>query len=265
MFERPNDERGFIHKRLFGAAKAFIGSGFNPLAAARGFATAGRGRKPGGQQRPAVQPFAAVSPARPVAPRTLTARPSEFSAAEKQLGTAVKFGASTMPVSRAAPDDGGCIFPLRRDPRTGKCKVFLGEQSGRDDRLPADRPARERKTMAVLDQPIGDAVMGRYGAGEVPGNMVVDRAVCRSGMHLGNDGICYNKGVLNNKQRQWPKGHKPLLTGGEMKAITIAATAGRRLSTATKRLQSIGLMKKPVRRTALPRHQHAKQIAAVSV
>ncbi len=106
--------------------------------------------------------------------------------------------------------------------------------------------------------------MGRYGAGMVPGSMIIDRAVCLPGMQLGNDGICYNKGQITNKQRQWPKGRKPLLTGGELNAIRIAATAGRRLTAATKRLQTIGLMKKPTRRVA-GRHQHARPIAAVSV
>jgi len=93
--------------------------------------------------------------------------------------------------------------------------------------------------------PVGDAVMGRYGAALVPGNMVVNRAVCLRGMQLGDDDLCYNRGQITNKQRAWPRGRKPLLTGGEMRAISIAATAGRRLERTAKRLQKIGLMKKP--------------------
>jgi len=77
---------------------------------------------------------------------------------------------------------------------------------------------------------------------------VIDRAVCLKGMQLGNDGICYNKSQISNKQRQWPAGRKPLLSGGDMRAISIAARAGRRLEGATKRLQRLGMMKKPTAR-----------------
>jgi len=47
----PNDVRFFVHKRIGGAIKGFIGSGFNPIAAASGFFQAtdrgtARGRAP---------------------------------------------------------------------------------------------------------------------------------------------------------------------------------------------------------------------------
>ena len=91
---------------------------------------------------------------------------------------------------------------------------------------------------------VGEPVLGRYGAGIAPGNRVINRAVCPRGDQLGNDGVCYSKGQITNKQRAWPAGRKPLLTGGQMRAISIAATAGRQLERTTKRLQKIGLMKK---------------------
>ena len=74
---------------------------------------------------------------------------------------------------------------------------------------------------------------------------MIDRAVCPRGTQLGNDGLCYNKSQISNKQRMWPAGRKPLLTGGDMRAISTAARAGRRLDLTTKRLQKLGMMKKP--------------------
>jgi hypothetical protein len=82
-------------------------------------------------------------------------------------------------------------------------------------------------------------------------------------MVLGNDGLCYNKRDIRNSDRMWPKGRAPLLTGGEMSAISKAARAAGKLERTTKRLQKIGLMKKPTRRAParrdlLPGHSHVK-------
>ena len=164
--------------------------------------------------------------------RSQTARPSAFSGQEKELGRQLKFGGSSV----AAADT--CPRGFRPDFRTGQCEPAAGQE-------------------------IGEAVMGNYGAGLVPGSMVIDRAVCLRGMQLGDDGICYNKSQISNKQRMWPAGRKPLLTGGDMRAISTAARAGRRLEGATKRLQRLGMMKKPAARRAA--HQHARPLAAVSI
>ena len=104
----------------------------------------------------------------------------------------------------------------------------------------------------------GEAVMGQYGAALVPGSQIIDRATCPRGTQLGKDGLCYNKSAITNKQRMWPAGRKPLLTGGEMGAISTAARAGRRMELATKRLQKMGMMKKPASRRALPRGHVAR-------
>lgn len=127
---------------------------------------------------------------------------------------------------RSGGDD--CIFPARPDPRTGECRVFLGSQSGRDD------------------DAVGDAVMGRYGAAYVPGNMVVDRAVCLPGDVVGDDGLCYPRKSLKNSEREWPRGRRPLLTGGDMRAISIASRAASRMTRTAQRLQDLGLIKKPI-------------------
>lgn len=128
----------------------------------------------------------------------------------------------------APPPSTSCTWPARPDPRTGECRIFLGDQTGVDA------------------TPTGDAVMGRYGAGMVPGNQVVDRAVCLPGMVVADDGICYDRKQVPNKRRMWPRGRRPLLTGGEMKAISVASRAANRLTRTAVRLQDMGLIKKPV-------------------
>jgi len=188
---------------------------------------------------------------RPTLSRAATARPSAASDAGKQLGRAAKFGGEMIdgaPRARAAVS-APCVLPFRRDPRTGECRIFIGAESGRD------RPAAERaaaRGTAAAAAPVGDAVMGRYGAALAPGSMMIDRAVCLRGMQLGNDGLCYNKSQISNKQRMWPKGRAPLLTGGEMRAISIAARAGSRVEKATERLRKLGMVKQ------LPKPRAAK-------
>lgn len=210
---------GFVHKRLGRAVKGFVTSGFSPSGAAAGFISpAPRGRAP-----------TRTTPRRPLS-RSLTARPSASGAAEKQAGRSLKFSAGVPTVA------GACIWPARTDPITGECKLFIGDKPGIDD------PERRFE--------VGDAVMGRYGAAYHPGSQIVDRAICLAGDVVGDDGLCYPKSSLTNRQRAWPRGRRPLLTGGEMKAISVAARAGKRLEMAQKRLQKIGLMKKPAPRRA---------------
>lgn len=101
--------------------------------------------------------------------------------------------------------------------------------------------------------------MGMHGAGIEPGIMTIDRAVCGRKMVLGNDGLCYAKGLANNK-RMWPKGRKPLITGGELNAATIAARVGKRLDRTATKLRAQGLMKPlPRPRKAAAHHHHPKQ------
>jgi len=95
---------------------------------------------------------------------------------------------------------------------------------------------------------VGEAVMGRYGAGMVPGNQVINRADCNlggriRGMVLGNDGVCYNRREISNKERMWPRGRRPLLTGGDLNAISKAKRAAGRLARVISDTRSIGLLK----------------------
>jgi len=136
---------------------------------------------------------------------------------------------------------GACIPPFFRNDRTGLCELDIVPGQGGGGR----GGARTGE--------FGDAVVGQFGVGLQPAEVAISRSVCPTGMQLGKDGLCYNRGVLTNRQRLWPRARAPLLTGGERNAITKAAAAGRKLERASKQLQKIGLMKKPTRRTPLPR------------
>jgi len=162
-----------------------------------------------------------VAVVRRPAPRALTARPDATSAAEKEDGRKSKF--PDFGFANGLPFGGGECPPGTVSDSRGFCVSPISPLGA--------------ATMG------GEAIMGQYGAALVPGSMIVDRAVCLRGMQLGNDGLCYNKSQISNKQRMWPAGRKPLLTGGDMRAISTAARAGRRLDGATKRLRSMGMMK----------------------
>jgi len=215
---RPGDQRGFIHKKILGVVRTVAGIG-------------GAIGIPGASVVSGL-----IAPPRRTVPRTQTARTTRFSQFEKLRGQQLKLGPGgpaplSLRVGGGDPD--GCLIPgMRRDPGTGKCKFFLGERAGPDGGFE-----------------LGEPVLGQYGAGIVPGSMVIDRAVCGKKMQLGNDGVCYNKSQISNKQRMWPAGRRPLLTGGDMRAISIASRAGTRMEKATARLQKMGMMKKPAARS----------------
>ena len=131
---------------------------------------------------------------------------------------------------------------------------------GRDGRFspPTEAQAEERRRLGLLEDPAaGVAVMGRFGAGFEPSVMMTDTRRCGRGAVLGVDGICYNKRDLRNDERFWPRGRRPLLTGGEMRAISTASSAAKKLQRKQKQLESLGLLKKPAPRSrrALPGHQ----------
>ena len=256
---RPGDRRGFVHKSFIGraiggVAKKLISA--TPIGAAISTGV--------NIARSVIRP-----PTRPVAPRSVTARPSLAGAQGKALGRELKFGGDTFPtvgVSSAFPVSVApgtpCTHPAFRDPSTGLCVT-----KGTDFISKAQQffPGGKTGFIPTPTQPVGDAVMGQYGAALQPGVMMIERSVCLPGMQLAKDGLCYNKGAITNSQRMWPRGRRPLLTGGDMRAISIAARAGSKLDRTTKRLRALGMMK------ALPRprkgapHAHAKPVAAVSV
>jgi len=74
--------------------------------------------------------------------------------------------------------------------------------------------------------------------------------ICPRGSVLGKDGLCYNKRDIPNSQREWPRGRRPLLTGGEMRCISVAASAAKKLQRKQKQLMAMGLLKRPASRRA---------------
>lgn len=85
--------------------------------------------------------------------------------------------------------------------------------------------------------------------GVVPESRTRTQLRCPRGMVLGIDDLCYRRGSLRKDQRKWVPGRKPLLTGGDLNAISKAARAASRLKTQQKRLEKLGLLKKPQRRS----------------
>jgi len=237
------NEGGFVHKSFIGRA---IGG------AVKGFVTGG----PTGALAGGIRSLTGT--ARPTVPRTQTARVTQTSQREKEHGQRLKFPELGTTGARAL--HGG------RGGRIGEVihTVFNGNGRSGDQRFPGIvngggngrcEPgfvwSPRLGTCLAADSPVAagfratEPVMGQYGAGFVPASQIVDRAVCNRGQQLGNDGVCYAKAAISNKQRMWPAGRKPLLSGGDMRAISTAARAGRRMELATKRLQRMGMMKKP--------------------
>jgi len=229
---KPGDERGFIHKKILGVVGTV--GGFIPgIGGTIKGITDVLGGIGGKKKMPATGGFTTVLGH--TAAQCLVFERSGWSLANAPTKAAclVTFGKQIDAAKiKFAPNGGGTDCPrgMRRDFETGICEPGGG-------------------------QPPGEAVMGQYGAGLLPGAMQINRSVCLRGMQLGNDGLCYNKSQITNKQRMWPAGRKPLLSGGDMRAISIAARAGRRLEGATKRLQRLGMMKKPTRRAGPTQHQ----------
>jgi len=134
----------------------------------------------------------------------------------------------------------GCSWPMRPDPVTGDCKFFVGDQPGSEGGGVGG----------------GNAVMGRYGAAMVPDARPSLTLDCLPGMVLGKDRLCYNKGDITNKERRWPKGRAPLLTGGERNCITKASRAAKKIERTTKQLQRMGMIKKPATRRRIAPTAH---------
>ena len=91
---------------------------------------------------------------------------------------------------------------------------------------------------------------GQRGSGSSPFTATRSIRSCGPGMVLGKDGLCYassGKGSIANRDREWPKGRRPLGTPGELRALATAAAFGRRMEKTVKRMQKIGVLSKPRR------------------
>ena len=207
---RLGDERAFVHKRIFGGIKGAVGGligGGSPITGAI------RGFVRGGRPQP---PPVAVVPQTTVVPGTL-------------------FGGKTQCPAGFVNILGRCIptgLPSAiSDPRS------IGISA---DGMAADVGMES------------EARVGRFGAGLEPAGFESFRLSCPPGSVLGKqeaDGsfLCYNKRDISNKERKWPKGRRPLLTGGEMRCISVASRAAKSLQRKEKQLQQLGLLKRPSR------------------
>ena len=174
-------------------------------------------------------------------------------------------GASTVPQVTACPPGfintgAGCVprAPSFRQLPPSSLRLNVGARGVPGDGVfPPPTMAQEtfRESLGrAADPAAGVPVMGRFGAGFEPSVMMTDTRRCGRGAVLGVDGICYNKRDLRNNERFWPRGRRPLLTGGEMRAISTASSAAKKLQRKQKQLESLGLLKRPAPRSrrALP-------------
>ena len=221
---RPGDVRGFVHKRIFGGIKGAIGGILGG---------------PGGILGGAVGGFLSGGRTVPAA----TGCPPGF------LNT----GAGCVPMPRVGP----VVLPVPGSLLGRGLTGLPFTQNGRAGSVPQPTPvtAEFRESLGMAADPAaGVPVMGRFGAGTEPAVFMTDTRRCPRRSVLGVDGICYNKGDLRNSDRWWPRGRRPLLTGGDMRAISTASSAAKKLQRKQKQLESLGLLKRPAPRTrrALP-------------
>jgi len=247
LFGRPGERRHFVHKRIGRAIGGFVSSGFNPLAAAGGFLSSPE------RGRPSAAPVAAQLQRGSVALHTghghqaaiqnvLSGRATSGFHFDRLTGLIAESG---------APSAGGgrCLIPFQKpNPFTGECEFFAGAQ-------PGPEPGGVGG---------GQATVGRYGVAMVPDVESRMHLGCLPGMVLGKDDLCYNKRDLKNRERKYPKGTPPLLTGGERRCIRKAKTAAGKVARTVVSLQSMGMI--PTKKATSRRKKAAvHQIPAVSV
>jgi len=213
---RPGDVRGFIHKKIFGGIKGAIGGILGG---------------PGGIIGGALGGFFGGGGERAI-PRATGCPPGFF------------FNGVTCTPTPS----------FRPTPIGGLLDRFNGGRGGSVPQ-PTPKQAELRGMLGrEIDPAAGIAVLGQFGAGTEP--EVFDTMVrrCPRKSVLGADGICYNRGDLRNSDRWWPRGRRPLLTGGDMRAISTASSAAKKLQRKQKQLEGLGLLKRPAPRTrrALP-------------
>ncbi len=206
LHQLDREARRFVHKRILGAAGGFLTGG--PAGAARGFITSGGGGEP---------------------PQGSSVVPGAFTPGESSRMSDLRFRCrqkgGTLRANGTCDQPGFQVGSVQVNPLAA---------------LPFGDPLFSR---AGGDP--GVAVMGRYGAALAPVGRAQTVSRCLRGMVLGNDGLCYNKRDIKNSERMWPAGRRPLLTGGDLNAISKAARAATRVKTTTKRLQKLGLLAKP--------------------
>ena len=230
-----SDVRGFVHKRIGGAIVGGV----------KGFVRGG----PTGVIGGAVGGFVGGGAPAGIAPSV--ARFNARKAAERAAAGlapiapfAQRFGTTACPPG-FTPGPGGCVAAVVPVPglRGFAQRIIPGGETGFEVTAPAVMPSPQNGTQAV-----GLATLGRFGAAVEPTVRMQDIRECPRGMVLAVDGLCYSRRDVRNSERFWPRGRRPLLTGGEMRAISTAASAARKLQRKQKDLQELGLLPKPTAR-----------------
>ncbi len=232
-----HDERGFIHRRIIAGIGGFATGGVGGAIA--GFAGGGGGSQCPPGQVPHFRTGVCVNPA----------------------ASALGIVAGELSGGNFAPGPGGCPSGWATGP-DGLCfplSITTGGTGGgfcEDPRLEWDPVKGFCVFPGGPEGGVGEARMGQFGAALEPSFLSLNVRRCIPGMILGKDKLCYNKGAISNKERLWPAGTKPLLTGGEMSAIRKAASAARKFQRTGKRFQALGFLKPPPtrkpRQKALP-------------
>ena len=161
-------------------------------------------------------------------------------------------------VNVAVPQRAACPPGFFETPAGGCQAVSMPEPLSVQAQPPvrAVRPSRAAATNGVPRPEVPTlAVTGQYGAGFEPSLISSEMLECPPGTILGKDEVCYNRRDLRNTERKWPRGRRPLLTGGEMRAISTAASAAKRLQKKQQQLRSLGLLK------PLPKAKAPKMLA----
>ena len=150
---RPNDQRGFLHKKLFGAVKKV--AGILPIPA---FASTVIGAVAGKLAGRVQQKQAGLQAKFPELSGLTTTLPSPVPRTSGRTGFRPPTQFQLHDQSQQP-----CLPPLIRGPQ-GLCIAPTSP-------LGASRL-------------VGQATMGRYGAALIPGSLIVDRAVCLPGMQI---------------------------------------------------------------------------------
>ena len=187
----------------------------------------------GGAVKGAVGGFVTGGPAGALGGAALGAI-SSGGARRPTVGSQVLIGAGTSAVGRM----GGALAPTtcppgsRHVPLLGCVDIFPGGQGTGSG--PIVRPGEARTSRAMI---------GASAYAPMTRNLTVRS--CGKGSVLGIDGLCYDKRTIRKDQRMWVPGRKPLLTGGDLNAIAKASRAAARMKVQQKRLEHLGLLKRP--------------------
>lgn len=262
--ELPHDRRYFVHKRILGAAKSFVKSGFNPVSAVGGFlAPTSRPRRPVSRIGPVGQVFPSSNP-RPV---TRIARLTRGGADPRGRGFR---GANCFPGFELV---GGLCLPIAvsriASPIFGALKSRFARPTRRGPRLDV-QPFQPTSIAPSVGAAFGPAraVEGAFGMPAFePEGEFVQTLRCPKGMVLGMDDLCYPKAVLprRSKFRKWRGQARPPVSAGDAKAIRRAASARERVLTLAKNVGLHASKTKPSGRSRGRSKGHQHLLAAPSL